>query len=253
MAPFHTIAAAGIRVTLDLRVGHIRELTVTAEGRDLTPFHAAPWLDDPGIQADETLPPHLRLLSVDFFCAPFAASDIEEAPSHGWTANSSWTMVETTTLSKGMTALYRLDRLVLGATVEKRFTLRDDHPFLYQTHTFVGGEGAVPVANHAMVRVGGGGRLAFSAKASVETPGVPIETDPVLGRSALAPGLRMRNPTCVPKVDGGSADLTRLPFDARHEDVAMLVERRGSLLPIRRQRGLHGRERTVAASSSREV
>jgi len=192
MAPFHTMAAAGIRVTLDLRAGHIRELTVTAEGRDLTPFHAAPWLDDPVVQADETLPPHLRLLSGDFFCAPFAASDVEEAPSHGWTVNSPWTVVETTTLSDGITALYRLDRPVLGATVEKRFTLHDHHPFVYQTHTFMGGEGAVPVANHAMVRVGGGGRLGFSAKAAVETPGVPIETDPVLGRSALAPGMRGR-------------------------------------------------------------
>lgn len=230
MALFHTLAAAGIRVTLDLRAGHVRELTVTAEGRDLTPFHTAPWLDDPVVQADETLPLHLRLLSGDFFCAPFAASDVEEAPSHGWTANSPWTVVETTTLSDGITALYRLDRPVLGATVEKRFTLHDHHPFVYQTHTFMGGEGAVPVANHAMVRVGGGGRLAFSAKAAVETPDVPVETDPARGRSALTPAVRGDDPTRVPKVDGGSADLTRLPFDVRHEDVAMLVERRGSPL-----------------------
>ena len=71
---------------------------------------------------------------------------------------------------------------VLGATVDKRFRLRDGHPFLYETHTFSSGTGAVPVANHAMVRFPAGGCLAFSGKDRIETP--PTWLTPIRPRAA---------------------------------------------------------------------
>ncbi|MBV9219294.1 MAG: hypothetical protein JOY94_07745, partial [Methylobacteriaceae bacterium] len=85
--PFHTLAAAGIRVTLDLRVGHVRELALERDGRIVRPLHTAPWVDDPHITSDPSLPGNLRFLSGDFFCAPFSTSDVEAAPLHGWPAN----------------------------------------------------------------------------------------------------------------------------------------------------------------------
>ena len=191
---FSTVEAQGIKVTLDLRVGHIRALVIETDGRTLEPLHTAPWVDDPAITADESIPPNLRYLSGDFFCAPFGASDVEPAPPHGWTANSRWQPLGTTTGSDGVTARYRLEKKVMGATVEKTFTLRDGHPFLYETHTFIGGAGALPVANHAIVRFPTVGRLSFSAKAFAETPATAPEPDPLRGRPPAGdgPGRRRR-------------------------------------------------------------
>jgi len=223
MSDFHSIEAEGIAVTLDLRAGHVRNLTITRDGRTITPLHSAPWVDDRAITEDESIPANLRYLSGDFFCAPFGASDVDPAPPHGWTANSHWSPVETRAFAGGVTARYRLDRPVLGATVEKRFTLRDGHPFLYETHVFAGGEGAVPVANHAMTRFPGGGQLSFSRKQHVETPPTAPEPDPALGRSRLAYPARSAT-TVLPLAAGGSADISRYPFAEKHEDIVLLVE-----------------------------
>jgi len=224
---FSTVEAQGIKVTLDLRVGHIRALVIETDGRTLEPLHTAPWVDDPAITADESIPPNLRYLSGDFFCAPFGASDVEPAPPHGWTANSRWQPLGTTTGSDGVTARYRLEKKVMGATVEKTFTLRDGHPFLYETHTFIGGAGVLPVANHAIVRFPTVGRLSFSAKAFAETPATAPEPDPLRGRSRLAYPAHSDDPTHLPLADGTIADLTRYPIAGRHEDLVMLVEAPG--------------------------
>jgi hypothetical protein len=227
---FSTIEAKGIRVALDLRAGHVRSLEIEADGRTLRPLHTAPWVDDPSITGDESIPPNLRLLSGDFFCAPFGLSDVEPAPSHGWTANSPWRHVETRPAPGAITALYRLERPVMGAVVEKALTLRDGHPFLYETHTFIGGHGSLPVANHAMTRFPAGGRLSFSPKAFAETPRRAPEPDPGRGRSRLAYPAHEADPTRMPTADGGTADITRYPFAERHEDVVMLVEAPGHAL-----------------------
>jgi hypothetical protein len=230
MTDLHSIEAVGIRATLDLRVGHVRDLAIERDGRVVQPLHTAPWVDDPLITDDETIPPNLRFLSGDFFCAPFGASDVEEAPPHGWTANSRWYHLETQTLPDGVTARYQLERSVMGATVEKLFTLRDGHPFLYETHAFVGGRGAVPVANHAMVRFPAGGHLSFSPKNRAETPAAPPEPEATRGRSRLVYPSRSADITRLPMADGHMADITHYPFAARHEDIVMLVEADGNRL-----------------------
>jgi len=224
MTDFHTIEAKGIRVTLDLRAGHVRELVIERDGRTITPLHTAPWVDDHAIIDNETIPANLRFLSGDFFCAPFGTSDVDPAPQHGWTGNSRWQHVETTALPDGVSARYRLERKVLGATVEKTFTLRNGHPFLYETHAFIGGSGAIPVANHAMTRFPAGGRLSFSKKSRAETPDGAPEPDPKLGRSRLAYPARSNDPRHLPMADGSIADITRYPLAERHEEFVTLVE-----------------------------
>jgi hypothetical protein len=225
---FMRVEAAGIGVTVDLRVGHVRELAIEREGRVLRPLHTAPWVEDEVIGRDEAIAPNLRWLSGDFFCAPFAASDVEPAPAHGWPANSAWRHLGTERADAAVTARFELERAVSGARLEKVFTLRDGHPFLYQRHVFFGGRGRVPVANHAMVRFGpGGGRLAFSPKAWGETMATPQETDPARGRFVLAHPTRFGDLRSVATAAGGHADLTRYPIGSRHEDFAMLVEAPG--------------------------
>jgi len=229
MDDFHSTKAKGISATLDLRVGHVRDLSIEHAGRTIHPLHTAPWVDDPAIVADETIEPNLRFLSGDFFCAPFGASDIEPGPPHGWTGNSRWQHVETIESDGAVTTRYRLERTVFGAIVDKIFTLRDGHPFLYETHRFTGGTGSLPVANHAMVRFPSGGRLSFSRKAWAETPHGPREPHPTGSRAALKYPSRSTD-LKLPLADGGLADLTHYPFAERHEDLVMLVEEPGNAL-----------------------
>lgn len=228
---FHMIEAEGARVTLDLRVGHIRSFALSGDNRTIEPLHTAPWVDDPAVIGDESLLPNLRFLSGDFFCAPFSTSDLEEAPPHGWPANSRWSLLGAGEHPEGGTiARYELDKPVLGARLIKELTLRDGHPFLYQRHIFMGGVGALPVASHGMIRLSQGGRLSFSPKRFGLTPSTPLEPDPALGRYRLAYPSEFTDLTAAPMADGGSADLTRYPFAERHEDFVALVEAEGSEL-----------------------
>ena len=61
------------------------------DGRTISPLHRAPWLEE-SVLGD--IPPMLRGLRGDFFCAPFGDSDVmpEETRPHGATANAAWTL-----------------------------------------------------------------------------------------------------------------------------------------------------------------
>lgn len=219
----HRISARGISATFDTEAGQMAQFAVTRAGRTINPFARVPWADGPQDPArfPDGMAPHLRRMSGDFFCAPFVTDDIEGAPPHGWPANAPWTLIDHTAFPGGMLARFRLTRPVAGATLDKLWMLRDDHPFLYQRHVFTGGTRPVPVAHHAMVDLRRGGRLAFSSRMHAETPGTPPEPD---GRSLLRYPALSVDLTAMPRADGSLADLTRYPFGARHEDFAMLVD-----------------------------
>jgi hypothetical protein len=220
-AHFHTIEAKGIRATVDLRAGQIRALEIEHGGRTIQPIHTAPWVDDPAITGDESIPANLRFLSGDFFCAPFAASDLDDAPLHGWAPNAPWTTIESGAPSVGR---YELSKRILGARLIKELAVRDGHPFLYERHIFIGGAGSLPVASHGMTRFDAGGTLSFSPKLFGETPATPLETDPAKGRSCLVYPTQFTDITRVPMERGGFADLTRYPIGKAQEDFVSLVE-----------------------------
>ena len=227
---FHTIEAEGIRLTLDLAVGHIRSLAIESGGRTITPLHTAPWVDDPAVVDDPAIPPNLKFLSGDFFCAPFGLSDVEEAPAHGWPANSAWEFLDEEGRGPRTTARFVLKRPVMGARLTKEITLHDGHPFAYERHIFAGGSGAVSVASHAMTRFAGKGRLCFSPKAFAEFPSMQQEPDPGRGRSTFAHPAHFTDLARAPLADGGTTDLGRYPVADGHEDFAMLVEAKGATL-----------------------
>lgn len=219
----HTLSASGISVTLDLAIGHIAALEIAGPSGPIHPLHRAPWADDMDATTPND-PPNIRGLSGDFLCAPFGGSDVEPSPPHGWTANSSWSLVDERQEGDTHSATYRLDRAVLGATVFKHFTLRDGHPFLYQRHAFVGGAGSVPVAHHAMVHMDGQGELSFSDKQFAETPKAWPEPKRALAYPARA------DLSSFPAATGESIDLRRWPWAARNEDFVMLAEAAGNAL-----------------------
>ena len=210
------LSADGIAVTFDPGIGMISDAEIGDGERQIAPFHTAPWVGS-GEGLPDDISPHLARLGGDFFCAPFAASE-GNSPMHGWPANSSWTVE---VRDDSLTAV--LDRPVSGARLTKTLRLRDGHPFIYQRHSFEGGDGEVSVANHANISVPDGALISTSPKAVWQTPANPQETDPARGRSRLRYPARSVDPTTFPAVDG-DVDLTRYPWGPRHEDFVMGLE-----------------------------
>ena len=211
------VAAEGIRFGFDARTGLLDGFTVTDGGVEVTPLHRAPW-----VGSDEAMPPDaaplMATLGGDFFCAPFASSE-DGSPLHGWPPNAPWTVVAT----DGGTLRAVLERPVFGATLVKELTVRDRHPFVYQRHVFVGGAGRVSAANHANVSLMNGGLIRTSPKRAWETPKDPQESDPARGRSGLRYPARSEDPRAFPG-QAGPVDLTRYPWNPRHEDFVVGIE-----------------------------
>jgi hypothetical protein len=217
------VAAIGIRFGFDARTGLLDGFTVTDGGTEIAPLHRAPW-----VGTAEAMPPDaaplMATLGGDFFCAPFADSE-DGSPLHGWPPNTPWKVVAR---SGGMLRAV-LERPVFGATLIKELSIRDGHPFVYQRHVFVGGEGRVAVANHANVSVKNVGIIRTSPKRAWETPRHPQESDPARGRSDLRYPARSEEPRAFPGLRG-PVDLTRYPWNPRHEDFVVGIEAGGHAL-----------------------
>jgi hypothetical protein len=222
------LSVEGIEISFNPVGGMLDRVTITREGRTIQPLHRAPWIGRQNeIPAGEA--PHLGVLAGDFFCAPFGASDQEPAPAHGWPANGLWTRRERAVAEDGtITTRFDLDHKVLGAALVKELILRPGHPIIYQRHIFEGGEGAIPVAHHAMIRAPGGARLSFSNKDFGATPNGAPEPDPARGRSLLAYPQRFESLASVELADGRNVDARTYPFVSDHEDLVCLVDPLGA-------------------------
>ena len=76
----YRLEAIGITVDVDVELGNLAKFEVERDGRRSAPFHRAPWSDDEQPPEGVEGAPHLARISGDFFCAPFAAADVEPAP-----------------------------------------------------------------------------------------------------------------------------------------------------------------------------
>lgn len=198
----------------DPEIGNIRLLQFTYGGRSLEPLNSAPWVDDETL--DNDLCPVERKLSGDFFCAPFGKSDIEEFPTHGWSANSRWSE-----LSQYADKIkLGLDRRIMGAKLTKVLRLSPDAPLLYQEHFITGGTGGLTVAHHPMVHIKSHAIASFSPKK------IALTQTNILGQgpNKLASSAKSFNLHAFPAVDGSVVDLTQLPISDGHEDFVTLVE-----------------------------
>lgn len=215
-------------LTVDTALGNIRGFRLRDGARELHPLHTAHWVEDADVQANDTLPPVEKKLNGDFFCAPFGASDLLPAPSHGWTANSPWTVSDALGAlgALGAQVTMVLERDVMGARVTKTLRLADDAPLLYQEHLISGGEGGVPVAHHPMVYCASGGRASFSPKRLAISPDHPLD----VGRNHLACPGSSSDLAAFPATDGSVSDLGALPIAHAHEDFVTLVEAAGHRL-----------------------
>lgn len=217
------LRAGGIRAVFDARTGLLESFAVTERGQTIAPLHRAPWVGS-GETMPADAPPLMTTLGGDFFCAPFAATE-GDSPFHGWPPNSPWEIVA----SKDCLLRAVLKRSVLNAALVKELALKDGHPFVYQRHAFIGGEGRVSFSNHANVSVKNGAFIRVSPKAMWETPCVPQESDPTRGRSAIIYPAQSEDPLRFPGRDG-PVNLTRYPWNSRHEDFVVGIEAHGHAL-----------------------
>ncbi|MFC3085605.1 hypothetical protein [Tabrizicola soli] len=208
----HKISAQGITASFAARGGVLRQFAVTDEGGEIAPLHHAPWAAEE-VPADA--PPHQAWLAGDFLAAPMGPGP---EGLHGLAANGDWRVQPT---DPG-TVRAVLDGAVHGATLVKELAVADGQPFVYQRHLFIGGTGALPVSNHAMVHVPNGAKLSFSRKRWWETLAGPLET--VNGRSCLAYPRRAEDAAEFPGADGGTVNLHRYPWGERHEDFVSGIE-----------------------------
>jgi hypothetical protein len=207
-----TLSAQGIRLGFLPQGGVLADLAVTDEGTTIAPLHRAPWAAN---EVPPDAPPHQRWLQGDFLAAPMGAGP---DGLHGLAANGAWRVVPSDPGS--LRAV--LDGAVQGATLVKELSVTDGHPFVYQRHLFIGGSGALPVSNHAMVAVPNGAKLSFSRKRWWESLAEPLETTG--GRSCLAYPRRSEDAAEFPGADGSPVNLQRYPWGPAHEDFVSGVE-----------------------------
>lgn len=115
--------------------GLLDGFTSVDENREIAPLHCALW-----VGTNEVMPadaaPLMERLGGDFFCAPFVGRE-SESHLHGWPPNSPWRVAA----SDVGELVAELMRPVFGATLSKRMSVRDGHPFVYQVHSFQRGKG----------------------------------------------------------------------------------------------------------------
>lgn len=189
-----------------------------SDGRTISPLHRAPWLEE---VIPDDVPPMLRGLRGDFFCAPFGDSDLlpEESRPHGATANATWNLVS----SDDSQLELELEGSVMGAWITKCVSIRAGQAVVYQEHAFHGGSGALPVGHHAMLHTTEPLLLGFSNWIWGATPPQMIEPDPATGRSSLAYPQRFSDLREVRLNNGETCDLSTYPRLEHSEDLLMLV------------------------------
>ena len=180
--------------------------TFSVASTTVEPLYEAPWL---GQWSGDPLLTHLR---GDFVCVPFGM------PGHGYAANHEWKLVASTASSAVLAIDYptahevqRVPRTVTcvdGALeFEDRITMRR--------------QAALPLGLHPIFRLPdepGAASLELPPAAAIFTPDQAPEPT-----ARLLPGQRFTDPTAAPAVDS-SADLTRLPWEGRSEDLVQLAD-----------------------------
>ena len=201
--------------------GHLFPVRFFFDTKVIEPMHIAPWVNE---ELESSTPKMLKYLRGDFFCAPFGASDLlaDETRPHGSSANDKWNDIHIDDSSIKL----RLSKNISGAELIKEISIRENETVIYQKHTFVGGEGKIPVGHHAMLRIPSRAFISFSDFDFAGTPPQPIETESNLGRSILKYPQQFSHLTNIKRFDNAAIDVSIYPFDTNHEDLYMIISRK---------------------------
>ncbi len=216
--PSYLVANDSVGVWMSALGGQTAPVTFRLDGREVRPFHVAPWADEE--LSDEL--PILRALRGDFFCMPFGANaepfGDEIYPLHGETANEAWTP----TTREGE---FVLRTRVRPGRVVKQIALQPGHTAMYVSHVIEGMAGPMTCGHHAMLRFQSPGLLSVSPFAFGQVYPGEFELPSRGGYSSLRPGARFSSLASVPRLDGGVADLSRYPAREGFEDLVQVFSR----------------------------
>jgi hypothetical protein len=213
----HLLENSFVKAGVTAECGHLFPVLFNIRGKYIEPLNVSPWYAE---ETDPAIPPMLKMLRGDFFCAPFGNNDLnpEETRAHGASANETWKLVKA---ESNMLSLH-LTKKIMGADVIKNIYINEDEPVIYQEHIFSGGIGKLPLGHHLMLKSPEKLYLSFSPFLFGETPPLPVEPDPSSGNSILQYPQHFRKMNEVKLADGRSVDISRYPFDEAHEDIVML-------------------------------
>jgi hypothetical protein len=150
----------------------------------------------------------------------------EQHPIHGETANEKWSLVHGNATEIEMS----LSTRVREANVTKQIHLVPGHLAVYSRHIVANGVGPMTIGHHAMVKFSSEGHISTSPFGFGQVFPGQFENPREGGYSTLKPGARFTTLSEVPKIDQGTADLSRYPARDGFEDIAMIyAEKRQKL------------------------
>jgi len=212
---------SNVEVGILKECGHLFPIRFFFDKNVIEPMHIAPWMNE---ELDPSTPPMLKFLRGDFFCAPFGASDMleDEIRAHGASANDKWDDIQITKSSIKL----KLSKKISGAELIKEISIGENEAVVYQKHTFIGGNGKIPVGHHSMLKIPDKAFISFSDFVFGGTPPQPIETDAKLGRSILKYPQQFSDLTSIQRADNTLIDVSAFPFDTNHEDLFMIISKK---------------------------
>lgn len=225
---------------------------ILADGRQVSPFHIAPWADEPGSDA---LPGILRKLRGEWPCVPFGYS----VPSDGWpgdwsrvmgppeageeahghSSNHDWTGIDSDGRSLSLALNYPASSPV--ARVERTVTPDPDAPAVDIEFTIIVRRACrLPIGLHPIFRLPvqtGAAELELGVFDHGRT--YPDDVEP--GAPFFAKDVSFADLTAVPARAGGTVDASHLPLQADTEELLQVEGLDGSVALANHAEGYRAR------------
>ena len=207
-------------------------LFVLPDGRQIAPFHVAPWFD--GDQAADQ-PGILQRLRGEWPCVPFGATSVRAAQNgwpasdpalepdpfaHGFGSNHDWYWLDTAAGEIGLAIDYPADHPISGLRRWVR-PVAGQAAIDFVLAVAPRRDCVLPIGLHPVFRLPtatGGVRLDIRAKAGCTFPG---QVDP---SSIFAPGQIVPDWHAIALTDGGVLDPGTVPLDHHTEDLLQLLQ-----------------------------
>lgn len=225
--PSWELTSDRVRLALTRQGGHMGPVIFKLGRREISPYSIAPWAEE---KVPAELPPMLKALRGDFFCAPFggnaSAYRSEQHPPHGETANALWQWEKAIEDGRVTELQVSLKTQTRPGRVDKFLRLRRGETVVYSRHVLSGMSGPMCFGSHPMLRFPEGegtGRISTSPLHRGWVLPEAFENPAEGGYQSLRPGAAFDRLDRVPTLDGKMADLTSYPARRGFEDLVLLV------------------------------
>jgi len=207
--------------------GQMAPVTFRLGGRTIAPYSISPW---DGEKMAGAIPPMLKALRGDFFCAPFGGNQKiwrgESHPPHGDCANRPWSLESVRQEGKCHDLHLSMRMKSRPGCLDKVLRLKDGETNIYSRQRFSEMSGPMNFGHHAMLKFPdkeASGLVSTSKILFGQVAPSPFEFPENGGYQSLRCGARFSHLGRVPLAAGGFADLSRYPARKGYEDLVMLV------------------------------